>query len=680
MNDIVLQYGLWITLSFFAIGAIGALAFQKLPHLSTIWGHGFASLGSLGGIMFSLATLVSGAYFSLHIKTSLPLLTISLRIDPVAALFTLIVSVIALCTSIYGMGYMKHYYGKYNCGAFGFFYNLFIASMLLVFGAQHAIYFLIVWEIMSLASYMLVTFEHREKGTIQAGYLYFTMTHVATACIAFAFLILYRTVGSFDFDVLRTNAWVLPASTQTLVLILALIGFGTKAGIIPLHVWLPKAHPAAPAHVSALMSGVMIKTGIFMLIRFFIELVPTHALWLGITVLTIGAISSLLGVLYALCEHDLKRLLAYHSIENIGIILLGLGSALLFYSLGMRPLMLLALVGALYHTANHAVFKALLFLGAGSVAQGTHTRNIEEYGGLIKRMPWTATCFLVGSMAISGLPPFNGFVSEWITFQGLFLGILSKDVPIAIICIAGVAALAVTGGLAATCFVKAFGITFLAKARSTEAHQAKECGVSMRSALVTLSILTLLMGIGAGTIVPMLSQIAQSITGFTQITPAIEVAGATLDVQNQFSTLSMPLLAIAFIGLLVITMVVVFLYTRRQKVTRGATWDCGAPLTARMEITATGFSRSILTIFQSLVRPTKRLEIEYSDKRGYFPSLYKIEMGFLDVYESYLYGPLNRIIEWASGATKKIQNGNVNLYILYIFLTLIVLVVWTHMQ
>ena len=676
MIDNILHYEFFIILACFAAGALGALALQKFPRPSNIWGHGFASLGSLGGIIFSLTTLLSGKNFSLTLETSLPLLKISLRIDPIAAFFMLVASTIALCASIYGVGYMKHYYKKYNIGVFGFFYNLFIVSMLLVFSAQHALYFLIVWELMSLASYALVTFENREEGNIQAGYLYFVMTHGATACITFAFLLLYRASGSFDFDILRTSTSLLTTPIQIAVLILALIGFGTKAGIIPFHVWLPKAHPAAPAHVSALMSGVMIKTGVFMLIRFFFELVPTHALWLGVTVLAIGAISSLLGVLYALCEHDLKRLLAYSSIENIGIILLGVGSALIFDSLGAKPLMLLALVGALYHTANHAVFKALLFLGAGSVAHATHTRNIEKYGGLIKRMPWTATCFLVGSMAISGLPPFNGFVSEWITFQALFSGVMSMNISLAIMFIASIAALAFTGGLAAACFVKAFGVTFLAKARTQEARDAQECTISMRSSLIMLSMLSLIMGVGVGNIVPILSSIAENVTGLANITPAIEARSMTLDAQGKFATLSMPLVAIILAGLLALTALTVHLYTRRQKITRGDTWDCGAPLTARMEITATGFSRSILTVFKSLVRPTKYLEVKYADTRGYFPSLRKIELGFLDIYETYLYGPLNRITETTSQIAKKIQSGNVNLYILYLGVTLTLLLIW----
>lgn len=680
MVENIIQQGMAVTLALFGLGAVGALFFQKFPSVSNAWAHGFAALGSLAGAALSLTILLTERSFSFSAQTTLPLLELSLRIDYLAAFFMLVVSGIAFCASLYGIGAMAHSYGKYHIGSFGFFYNIFIASMLLVFSAQNAIYFLFLWEIMSLASYALVTYEHREEGTLQAGYIYFAMTHAATACIVFAFLLLYRATGSFDFDVIRESASLLSQPLQGAVLLLALVGFGTKAGIIPLHVWLPKAHPAAPAHVSALMSGVMIKTGIFMLLRFFLEIVPFSSLGLGIVILLIGAVSSLLGVLYALCEHDLKRLLAYHSIENIGIILLGFGAALIFGALRLDALMIMALVACLYHTANHAVFKALLFLGAGSVAHATHTRNIEEYGGLIKALPWTAFCFLVGSLAISGMPPFNGFVSEWMTFQALFAGVASKNIVLAIVFLTGVSALAFTGGLAAACFVKAFGVTFLAKARSEHARRAKECGVSMRVGMAFLAFLCLVLGVGAGSVVPLLSRVAEQVFGVQSDPAILSSTSATIIVQNGFATLSMPLLAATIFGLLLAVVVVVYLFTSRRKVTRGLTWDCGSPLTSRMEITATGFSRSLLTIFQAFVRPTKKIESTYADEKQYIVTSRTVEVGVFDVYEAFFYGPLNRCAEHVSRIAKKIQSGNVNAYILYIAVALASMLLWVSLS
>jgi hydrogenase-4 component B len=363
---------------------------------------------------------------------------------------------------------------------------------------SNGIAFLIAWEIMSLASYFLVVYDRSHENNVKAGSLYLAMTQVGTMFILLAFLVLYKYTGSFDFEAIRSLAAVIPMSVKNIVFVLALIGFGTKAGIIPLHIWLPEAHPAAPSHVSGLMSGVMIKTAIYIMIRIFLDMLQPVPVWWGIVVLIIGALSSLLGVLYALTEHDIKRLLAYHSIENIGIILLGLGSALTFLSLGMPTLALLGIAAALFHTLNHATFKSLLFLGAGSVINETHARNLEEYGGLIKFMPYTAFFFLVGAMAISALPPFNGFFSEWLTFQSLFQGIALSSLTAKWIFVAAAGSLALTSGLALACFVKVFGVTFLARPRSKEVTHAKESSIAMRVGMGGLAVLSLLFGVGSG--------------------------------------------------------------------------------------------------------------------------------------------------------------------------------------
>ncbi|MBI3887652.1 hydrogenase 4 subunit B, partial [Candidatus Microgenomates bacterium] len=438
------------------------------------WGGCFAILGALTGILTAVTIILSKTVISLTLQTTLPLLSVYVRIDQLSAFFIFIISLIALASSIYGLGYVKHYYKKYNLGALGFFYNLFLAGMVLVVSSSQVVFFLIVWEIMSLASYFLVIFEHKENATLKAGSLYFVMTHVGTVFIIIALMLLYITTGSLDFQAIKANITMVPPVLKTVVFLLALIGFGTKAGIIPFHIWLLSAHPAAPSHVSALMSGVMIKTGVYMLIRLTIDLMAPSPIWWGVIVLILGAISSLLGVLYALTEHDLKRLLAYHSIENIGIILLGVGSSLIFGALNLGSLAVLALTAALFHTLNHAIFKAVLFLGAGAVISQTHTRNIEDYGGLIKLMPITAFLFLIGSLAISALPPFNGFFSEWVTFQAIFAGISGSAIALRWVFIVGAGSLAFTGGLAAMCFVKAFGATFLARPRSEEVKRAKE--------------------------------------------------------------------------------------------------------------------------------------------------------------------------------------------------------------
>lgn len=575
---------------------------------------------------------------------------------------------------------MKQFYKKYNLGLFGFFYNLFILSMILVVTAGNGIYFLIVWEIMSLTSLFLVIFEHEHKETMRAGNIYFIMTHIGTAFILLAFLFLYGATSSFDFAAIKQISQSIPLFIKNIVFVFALIGFGTKAGIIPLHIWLPRAHGASPSHVSSLMSGVMIKMGIFMIIRLFADIFAQTPLWWGLTILILGSISSVLGVLYALSEHDIKRLLAYHSIENIGIILLGIGAGITFSSLGLYSLAALAILAGLFHTINHAVFKSLLFFGAGSVISQTHTRNIEKYGGLIKLMPYTAIFFLIGSIAISGLPPFNGFVSEWLTFQALFAGIGSQTILIKSIFIFAGACLALTGGLAAACFVKVFGITFLARPRSVEADKAKESSPSLLYAMTVLAMLCLILGIFSNAFIPILKLVAQSLGNFTEKTMAISVNLTSIQVNNGFGALNMPAI---FLGLLILT-VLVFLVTRvltkKQKITIGETWACGFySINSRAEITSTGFAHSLILIFKGIFQPTKQNTIEYIDANiHYFTKSKTITLETSNLYEKWLYDPTKKIAFFLSIQVKKIQSGNINQYLLYIFITLIVLLIWAR--
>ncbi len=453
--------------------------------------------------------------------------------------------------------------------------------MVMVVSAHNALFFLVVWEIMSLASYFLVIYENKEKENVQAGSLYFIMTHVGTAFIMLAFLLLYRSTGSLDFGVIKETIGHSSPLVANAVFVLALVGFGTKAGIIPFHIWLPNAHPAAPSHVSALMSGVMIKTGIYMFIRMFMDILPDAPLWWGVVILILGAISSLLGVLYALTEYDIKRLLAYSSIENIGIILLGLGSSLVFWSLDMKPLAVLSLVAALFHTLNHAIFKALLFLGAGSVISQTHTRNMEEYGGLIKYMPETALFFLAGSMAISALPPLNGFFSEWMTFQSLFSGIMASNISVRWVFMLAAGSLAFTGGLAAMCFVRAFGITFLARPRSENVRHARESGFALRIGMAVLAVLTIIIGFTAGSITNTVSGVVSGLSAFNSYEPAFFSNIYTVGLRSGFSSISMPLILASLIVTIILTFFAVYLVSRNRKTNESAAPGIAERLSAR---------------------------------------------------------------------------------------------------
>ncbi|MDO8633530.1 MAG: hydrogenase 4 subunit B [Candidatus Wildermuthbacteria bacterium] len=674
---IVSQASFFISLLFFGIGACLSFCTRKNDARANLLGNSFAILGSIAGLVSSFYILLLNTGFSFSMSSFMPLLSFSFLGDKLAGFFIFIISLIALIVSVYALGYVKHFYGKYNIGTLGFFYNIFLAGMMLTVTAHNAAFFLVAWEIMSLASYFLVIYEHKEKENLKAGSLYFVMTHAGTACIMLAFLLMYGATGSFDFSQIKEHIGTISPAMKSMIFLLALVGFGTKAGIIPLHIWLPSAHPAAPSHVSALMSGVMIKMGIYMMIRVFLGMLMPLPLWWGLAILIIGGISSLLGVLYALTEHDLKKLLAYHSIENIGIILLGFGSAMVFSSLNMLQFAALGLVAALFHTINHAVFKSLLFLGAGSVVSQTHTRNIEEYGGLIKRMPKTALSFLIGSAAISALPPLNGFFSEWMTFQALFEGIRSLTISTQWVFIFAAASLVFTGGLAAACFVKAFGITFLARPRSKEAANAKESGSLLTFSMLSLAGLTLVLGVLAGPVSSLLSRVVNDMGVFGASGAAFSSGITAVRLSSGFSSVSMPLIFGALAFSLFAVLYIVYAITKKRKVVIGRTWDCGTDLTPRMEISATGFSRSLITVFRGILRPTQQTNIEYRDgNMRYFPKTSIVRLGVQDIYRAHLYRPVQALFSGISEYMKRIQGGNINVYIFYIFIVLIILFVF----
>ncbi len=672
LDSIASNSGFIILLSLFGLGMAGSLIGANRDKFANVWGNACAIIGALWGLVFAGSVLATGNDLAMKASVSaFSSFSLALHIDKLAAFFILVISLITLFSSVYGIGYVREYYKRYNIGILGFLYNAFIAGMLLVVTASNGIFFLVAWEIMSLASYFLVVYDRNEPKNVKAGFIYLVMTHVGAVCILLAMLILQHYTHSFDFAAIQAGVHLLPAPALAAVFALFFIGLGTKAGVIPLHIWLPSAHPAAPSHVSALMSGVMIKTGIYMMIRLFLDVLQPIPSWWGAVVLVVGAISAVLGVLYALTEHDIKRLLAYHSIENIGIILLGLGGAMIFTSLHMPGLVLLSLAAALFHTLNHAVFKSLLFLSAGSVIQATHTRNIEKYGGLIKLMPATALFFLVGSMAISALPPFNGFFSEWLTYQSLFSGFTAGG-KITWVFVFGAAALAITGGLALACFVKAFGTVFLARPRSDAAKHAKESSWTMRTGMAGLALLCLAIGLGSAPIASALNNISRQVTGLTS-TSSVGAGVKTLAVNDGASSVSGPfVLALLLLATAGVWLVVKYVVSRRQKVVVGETWDCGTPLNGRMEITASGFARSIHIMFKTLLHPSLHHQVEHLNPANpYSVKSRKVSMTVHDIYYSHLYLPAYRMLLACSRLAKRVQNGSLNAYILYIFAILI---------
>ncbi len=489
--------------------AVAAVAIGRHP-----WGrplvYGVSLTASAVAGAAALVHLVApaGGDLTVILPLGLPWLGMHLRLDALAAFFLVVVNLGAAAASLYGIGYGRHESAPQRVLPF---FPAFLAGMTMVLLAADAFTFLLSWEFMSLASWALVMAHHRDAGNARAGYVYLVMASFGTLALLLACGLLAGPVGGYAFADMRGGGH--DATTATLVLVLVLLGAGSKAGLVPLHVWLPLAHPAAPSHVSALMSGVMTKVAVYGFVRIVFDLLGGSPWWSAMIVLAFGGASAVLGVLYALMQTDLKRLLAYSTIENVGIVFIGLGLALAFQANAMGSAAALAFTAALLHVLNHALFKSLLFLGAGAVLTATGARDIERLGGLIRRMPITSALFLVGCVAISALPPLNGFVSEWLTFQAV---LQSPDLPqwgLRILVPAVGALLALAAALAAACFVRAFGVTFLGRPRSAAAETAREVDRVSLAAMAVLAGLCVLIGLLPGVAIDALAPVAEAVVG-----------------------------------------------------------------------------------------------------------------------------------------------------------------------
>jgi len=627
--------------------------------LAALVGIAATALGGYGMI---------GGVGTLRLAWLVPLNGLELTLDPLGGFFLALIGFAAVPASIYAMGSSP---GERRDR---FAYLVFVLSMCLVPLAANTMTFAITWELMSLASYFLVLHNRESKASIYAGWVYAVMTHAGLACLLAGMLLLGAWTGSPRFEDWRAAAPALSGAARNAVFVLLGLGFAGKAGVIPLHVWLPLAHPAAPSHVSALMSAVMIKLGVYGLLRVSLDWLGAGPAWWGVAILVAGAASSVIGVLYALVDHDLKRLLAFHSIENIGIILLGVGSAVLYHGAGLPAPALLGLAAALYHTVNHAAFKALLFLGAGAVVHATGTRNMEELGGLIKRMPWTAACFLVGSAAIAALPPLNGFVSEWLTFVALFQNRHLAAVGLNLVFILGIASLALTGGLAMACFVKAFGITFLALPRSDAAARAHEAPVTMRLAMLTLAASCVALGLGPTLVIPVLGAVAASVLG--EATPATVGDWLTLRVSGGYASLSTLAIAIALGAALLVPLVALRLVRASRRTRDYETWGCGRIVqTARMEYTATAFANPFKRVFDFFYRPTRHLDIEFHPESRFFVRRIEYENPARSIFDDWLYRPALDLLRAGARAAGALQSGSANLYLAYILAALLMMLV-----
>ena len=652
-------------------GSVAAILLASRPACLEV-SFGTTAAASLLTLVAAFDVLWSGTMrLSLPFATpfgGVPLLEVS--VDKLSAFFLVTISVLVLAVSAYSIGYVRDYRGRYSIALFGVLFNVFFLSMVLVVTAANALFFLIMWETMSLSSYFLVVYESREESAVRAGLFYLVMTHIGMAFIMVAMLFLSSQAGSIEFSAMSGVGALMPSLAKSATFVLLLIGFGTKAGMVPLHGWLPDAHPAAPSNVSALMSGVMIKTAIYMLIRSYFGFLGVGDAWWGLLVLSIGSISALLGVLYALMEKDLKRILAYSSIENIGIIFIALGAAMVFEAKGLHELAALALIAALLHVLNHSLFKGLLFMGAGAVLHATGTKNIERMGGLVKRMKWTGILFFIGTLSIAAIPPFNGFVSEWLIFQSLLLSFNLPDITVNLLLAVALGMLALTGALAAAAFVRVYGITFLARPRSPEAEHAHEVPRSMLFGMGLIAALCVGTGVLSVLIVPWIDSVTSSVLHFSIADKLVNGLVLTTT-SSSFSEMS-PLVLGALVLLLVpLVYVLAGRYGGRARTEKGDTWDCGTHLNERNEYTATGYSQPINRVFNDLYRSKAETKV-LSGTSPYHRKL-SFSTSVLPIFEVYLYRPASMIVIGLARRMSFVQTGSIQRYLAFIFATLVLL-------
>ncbi|MDD3518533.1 MAG: hydrogenase 4 subunit B [Chromatiales bacterium] len=612
-----------------------------------------------------ITALLGGDAATAVLPLGLPWLPWHLRLDALSGFFLTLIGVVTVAVGLYAPSYVRGFEnGRDSLPALGGFSGLFLTGMLLVVLADDAFLFMVAWELMSLASYFLVAFHHDNAASRRAAFLYLLMAHIGGLCILLGFGVLASFGGGFDFEAMR--AAPLSFGWASVAFVLAFTGFGMKAGLVPLHAWLPEAHPAAPSHISAMMSGVMLKVAVYGFIRVVFDLIgELHWQW-GVAVIAIGSVSALLGVLYALMQNDLKRLLAYSSVENVGIVFLGLGLALLFQGSGHPLLATLAFVAALYHAINHALFKSLLFFGAGAILHGTHERDLDQMGGLLRVMPWTGVSFLVGCLSIAALPPFNGFASEWMTFQAalqawhLESGVLRSLIPIS------AAMLALTGALGAACFVKVYGVAFLGQARSRHIRGAHRPPVGMRVGQGVLVLLCLAFGLLPTTVVGVIEAVPRQLFG--QVLPQATAHGWMwlTPIAPQTASYAAPLIAFVLVLLLGLAFWLSRLGLLRR-VRRCDPWDCGnAPPTPRMQYTSTAFAQPMRRVFGLLFRIEEGVETQKDGSLRY-------RLNVSDRAWEIFYVPIARAVELAAARIVRLQSGNVRIYLGWTLVTLLVL-------
>lgn len=647
--------------------SLGANHSARIRLLSFI----FLGISGVAAIVSGMTVLIDNSLIQQQLGLGLPWLAWHLRLDALSGFFFVIVGIVTFAVSFYAPGYVKEFeHSPYPLSVLGVFTGLFITGMLLVLLADDAYTFMVAWELMSLSSYFLVAYQHGSSHNRRAAFLYLLMAHVGGLAILLAFSVLANAGGGFTFDAIRSAN--ISLTWASIAFGLGLFGFGMKAGLTPLHAWLPEAHPAAPSHISALMSGVMLKVAIYGLIRLIFDLLGTahlHWSW-GFVLLSMGGSSAVLGIMYALVQNDLKKLLAYSSIENIGIICMGLGLSILFTAHHYTVLGSLAMIATLFHALNHALFKSLLFLSAGAVLHATHEQNLEQMGGLIHRMPLTAFFFLIGALSISALPPFNGFASEWLIFQAalqtphLESGVLRAMIPFS------AALLAFTSALSASCFVKVYGVAFLGQSRTRHVRQARESSLGMNTAQAILAAACLLLGIFPSHVVMVIERVPQNLLGKGLPSAYAEGWIWLTPISAATASYAAPLVLISIIA--VFGLSYILLHVKHDNWRLSPPWDCGfGPLSNRMQYTSTSFAQPLRRIFSPLWQTEEKIEETQNATLQRTHLYYQLQL--LDRSWATLYQPIAQGVMSVARRLAYIQTGNIRTYLAYSFFTLLIL-------
>jgi hydrogenase-4 component B len=656
---------LLLALALDGVGALVSLLVSR--QASRVVAAFFSLLGSFSGVVAVILLLTGNSTPRITLFTLPPFGELALQLDALSALLVLVISLLGIATSLYSVGEAP------ELVSVGFFGNLFMMAMILVVTITNGFFFLLFWELMTLTSYFLVVWEFDKKESVQTGYIYFLATHAGAALLMIAFFLFFQQAHTFDFERFRSVA--LSPLQKNLIFVLAFLGFGVKSGIVPLHFWLPRAHPAAPSHISSLMSGVMIKTGIYGILRICMDLLGGSVWWWGFTVLTFGTLSAVFGAFYALTEHDIKKVLAYSSIENIGIILMGVGLGMLGISLQQPVLAALGFLAALYHLLNHAFFKGMLFLGAGAVIKQTGTHDLNQMGGLNRCMPWTALAFLIGALAVTAMPPLNGFVSEWFTYQALLNAARTDLFALRVFAPLFGVLLAMAGAIAVMVYIKVYGGAFAGPTRDKNSAHVREASLTTLISMGYLALGIIVLGVGSPWIAPRIAAVAADLANLPAI--AVKAGWSIYPGDPLTGIVSPPLVALLLLSLLVVPVIVVAAYggwriSRRSNV---EPWACGYGYQEPMSVRASSFDQPVKISFQPLYWIRTILQKPYrAINKTYVASIDAVHRAE-PVLENTVTRPTLKFVETAGHWIQALQMGDIRLYCLYIIITLAILLI-----